>query len=470
MSARARALATRAMLPIAVALITALRLWIAGAGPDTDTDAYGHAMAGRFMLADPTDLQVHWVWLPLWHGVHALIAALGGGIAQARWLNVLLSLGAPFVLARMVRRRTGDEALGALAGALLALWPLGISLGQSGQPEPLFQLLVLGACAAWEEDHPISTGLLLAAASLCRYEAWVLPPVFLALWWRRRSARGLLAWALPGAAIVAWALVHWMGTGELLKFLRENREFARDAALRLGVPNDTLGQWLRSLVWYPITLPSQQLGLLGLFTAAGLVSWARGRRPLPGSLVASGLAIVVFLTYSWTRRLNLGLPRHFYALVPLYAAWTAIGVAEAARALARRYPRTDSWPIFPLVLLLLAARRTVPDARWHRWAHSAAFPAAQAAAGALRAARPTSADRIVCDPGMVEQLSGLPASLFVRRPVASLSPADAAALLGARPPGGRLFVLAAPADLAPLRPSARLLFEDPTEALLEIDR
>jgi hypothetical protein len=456
------------MLPLAVAAITALRLGILLAGPDTDTDAYGHAMAGRFMLADPTDLQVHWVWLPLWHAVHAALAALGGGIAQARLLDLVLSMAAPFVLARMLRRRTGDDLLAALAGALLALWPLGISLGQSGQPEPLFQLLVVGACAAWEEEASILAGALLAAAALCRYEAWVLPPVFLALWWRRRTARGALAWVLPGATIVAWCVLHWMGTGEVLKFLRENREFARDAADRLGVPNGTLGQTFRSLFWYPITQPVQQLRLFAVFTAAGAAACLRGRVRLPASLVATALTIVAFLTYGWVRRLNLGLPRHFYALVPFYAAVTAAGVVEAARALARRYPRTDSWPLAPLAALFLLAYRTVPDARWHRWAHATAFPAARAAAGALLAAHPVPADRIVCDRGMVEQLSGLPTTFFVRRPAASLTPADAVSLLATRPPAARLFVLAAPRDLDPLRPSARVLFEDPTEVVIEI--
>jgi hypothetical protein len=456
------------MLPLAVALVTALRLWIASAGPDTDTDAYGHAMAGRMMLRDPTDLQVHWVWLPLWHAIHAGIAAAGGGIAQARLLNIALSAIAPFVLARMLRRSTGDEALGSLAGALLALWPLGVSLGQSGQPEPLFQLLVLGACAAWQEDRPALAGSCLSAAALCRYEAWVLPPAFLALWWWRRSARGALAWLLPGATIIAWAVVHRTGTGEWLKFLRENREFAQDAARRLGVPGGSWSQGLRSVFWYPITLPRLQLGLLALFTLAGAVSMTRKQVRLPASLVATGLTILVFLTYGWVRRLNLGLPRHFYSLVPLYAAVTAAGVVAVARAVVRRYPRTDTWPLLPLAALLLAGQRTIPDARWNHWAHGAAFPAARAAAEALRAARPTPADRVLCDPGMIEQLSGLPTALFLRRPVASLTPADAARLLAGQPAGARLLVLGAPGDLAPLRPAARVLFEDASQALIEI--
>jgi hypothetical protein len=70
---------------------------------------------------------------------------------------------------------------------------------------------------------------------------------------------------------------------------------------------------------------------------------------------------------------------------------------------------------------------------------------------------------------MIEQLSGLPTSRFVRRPAASLSPPDAAALL-AEHPEGRLFVLGSPTDLAPLRPTSRLLHENTGQALIEILR
>src|SRR5579863_9341390 len=99
----------RARTPTLVALALAifvLALWrgvCVLAGPDIDTDAYAHHMIARAILADPRDLAVHWVWLPLFHYVQVPLVALGGTMTAVRWINVALSAALPLVLFGYVR-------------------------------------------------------------------------------------------------------------------------------------------------------------------------------------------------------------------------------------------------------------------------------------------------------------------------------------------------------------------------------
>src|ERR1035438_10455106 len=89
-----------AALAMAVA-VTALAAWRGACvltGPDVDTDAYAHHMIARAILADPRDLAVHWVWLPLFHYLQVPLVALGGTMNDVRWLNVLLAAAGPLPL------------------------------------------------------------------------------------------------------------------------------------------------------------------------------------------------------------------------------------------------------------------------------------------------------------------------------------------------------------------------------------
>src|SRR5580692_5844203 len=80
------------------------------AGPDIDTDAYAHHMIARQILADPGDLAVHWVWLPLFHYLQVPFVAAGGTMNGVRWANVLLSAVLPIVLFRYVRVSSARHA------------------------------------------------------------------------------------------------------------------------------------------------------------------------------------------------------------------------------------------------------------------------------------------------------------------------------------------------------------------------
>jgi hypothetical protein len=191
-------------------------------------------------------------------------------------------------------------------------------------------------------------------------------------------------------------------------------------------------------------------------------------------LLGASVAILVFLSYGWVQRLNLGLPRHFYALVPLYGTLTAAGLLALLRSEGLRGQerpllvalRQRERPLLFVALLVFFFTRTAPAARWSLQAHRGSFPAARASAAALRRAALTPEDRVACDLSSVELIGRIPRGLLVRRPAASLRPADGPSLA----PRGRLFVVARPRDVEALRPAARILHEDADEVVLEVQR
>ena len=193
-------------------VVTVVKLAIVFSGADYDGDAYAHAMAGRRMLLDPTDVTVHWVWLPLLHCLYSIATLAGSGLTALRVANALIGGASALVLVRILRDHLASagasppsispSAAGApsslagpdslvpwLAGALLALDPLGLWLGVTGQTEPLFQLLILLGCLACQHRSFVAAGALFAASALTRYEAWPLIPVLFWLALRPETPR-----------------------------------------------------------------------------------------------------------------------------------------------------------------------------------------------------------------------------------------------------------------------------------------
>ena len=124
-SALVRACEPLPVTALALALL-GLAAWRAAcvlAGPDIDTDAYAHHMIARAILADPHDLAVHWVWLPLFHYLQVPLVALGGTMNDVRWANVALVGGAarrPLRVRARAPRAPGRRRCAPSATALLA--------------------------------------------------------------------------------------------------------------------------------------------------------------------------------------------------------------------------------------------------------------------------------------------------------------------------------------------------------------
>lgn len=342
--------------------LVALAAWRAACvldGPDADTDAYAHHVIARAILADPRDLAVHWVWLPLFHYAQVPLVALGGTMDTVRWLNVALSAALPVVLYAYVRRtarsgasRTTPEATALVAALVAAACPIAMQMGTTAQPEPLFALLILGAAIAFERRRPAWTAALLGAAVLLRYEAWAALVAVAALlavepWWRRRKGlpaetharRAWIVVAVPVALILGWAALRAPVDGRWFGFLGQTRQFANDAThTRLGAARDAL--------YYPVWVPIRVMGAVLPLALFGVV---RTVRQQGARFVAVLLACLGFVSLSWVTRASLGLDRHFVCVVPLYATFAAQGAAVLADAVATgRHPASRRGPRRPI--------------------------------------------------------------------------------------------------------------------------
>lgn len=413
---------------LALALV-ALSAWRAAcilAGPDIDTDAYAHHMIARAILADPRDLAVHWVWLPLFHYAQVPLVALGGTLQDVRWTNLVLAAALPCVLYAYVVRtaRSGEsatrpEATALVAAVIAAACPIVMQMGTTGQPEPLFALLVLGVAIAFERRRIGWTATLLSAAVMLRYEAWAslaTVAAFLVVepWWRRR--RGLppephrwQAWAAVAAPvlfILAWAAARRPVDGQWFGFLRQTKEFANDAThARFGLASDVL--------YYPAYVAGRVMGAVLPLVPFGVV---RTVRQQGARFVLVLVACLGFVSLTWVTRSSLGLDRHFVCVVPLYAVFAAQGAAAIADFVARRTRRPVAGRAIAGVLAVaaLAGLCVELDVWMGFWRASIeqGWPERRAIAAYLRALprEPT----LYCDEATIEIPTGLDRRRFDR--------------------------------------------------------
>jgi hypothetical protein len=344
---------------LAIALV-ALGAWRAAcvvAGPDVDTDAYAHHMIARAILADPRDLAVHWVWLPLFHYLQVPLVALGGTMNDMRWINVALTAALPVALFAYVRRtaKSGESGMSAdatalLAGLFAAACPIAMQMGTTAQPEPLFALLMLGVAIAYERRRYGAAAAMLAAAVVLRYEAWATLATVAALaaaepWWRRRrglatEADGRRAWivvAAPVALILVWAVLRRPVDGRWFGFLRQTHEFAAGATHEETALDGGVLRLARDLLYYPLIVPMRVMGPCLPLVPFGFVRTVREQGARFVLVLASCLG---FVSLTWVMRSSLGLDRHFVVVVPLYAVFAAQGaasLADGATRLARRF-------------------------------------------------------------------------------------------------------------------------------------
>lgn len=453
---------------LATIVATLLRLRLAGAGPDVDADAFGHATIARRMLLEWRDITIHWVWLPLWHVVGAVGAATGHDLGLQRAVSMVASGVAPLALTALLRGRDRETYTPFLAGVLFALWPLHVVMGATAQPESTFQLIALLACLTWERKHPVTAGLLLGAAALLRYEAWVLPGVFFALWWTGgRERRGAWAWLIPGAAIAGWVLLHRAATGEWFWFLRENRQYVARAWRELRISERRPPSLRMGPLWYLVGVPWLSLGPALLFALPG-VPWVARRAPR--SLAAVGAALLAFLTLVWIARTNLGLARHFVVLVPLYATLVAAGMTAVAEAVARALGRPHLARAAAVGLCLAATQHVArgpleKQVRWTIRDSRRLYVQERAVAAVLRANLDDRA-RVFCDVRSLELFAQLPPWRFIRWRVSDVS--DFTLLVEASQ-RGRVLVVTAPERSTQLREGVQVLYRDATLVVLRRD-
>ncbi len=411
------------------------------AGPDVDTDAYAHHMIARAILADPRDLAVHWVWLPLFHYAQTPLVALGGTMNTVRWANVVLTAAVPWILFGYVRSTvrvdapaaawTNRDATALLAALLAAACPISMQMGTTAQPEPLFALLVLGVAITFQERRYAPAAALLGGAVMLRYEAWASLFVVAAavaldgLRARRHAqplalARALAVVAVPVALILAWAVLRRPVDGRWFGFLRQTREFATGATHTQTAFDGGFTGFLRDALYYPVSVPMRVFGPIALLVPFGI---ARTVREQGGRFVLILGACLGFISLTWVMRSSLGLDRHFVVVVPLYATFMAQGVAAiadgtawlagriAADALAVRIGRWLGGTVAIAIIATLAVELEVWMGFW-KGAIVQGWPDRMAMGAYLRSL--PSDTTIFCDEATMEILSGLDRRRFDR--------------------------------------------------------
>ena len=451
-----RALVVVALVVLATAAWRALLVTL---GPDPDSDAYGHHVIARHLLEHPSDDGVHWVWLPLFHWLQVPFIALGGTLQLLRWVNVAIWALVPLVLFAYLRasRSPSPPATAALAAVLAALCPIGMQMGTTAQPEPLFALVVLGFAFAFERERHVLAALLATVAVLLRYEAWAVVAVAGAVLVLGRRKRPLpwLSVVLPAAAVLGWALLRWPIDGRFFGFVLDTRKFANDA---LSTTSSFEAGWataLRDSLYYPYDVARRVYGLAILLAPLGL--WRLGRRH--PWLALSGAACLAFVTLVWLMRGSLGLDRHFVSIIPFYAAAMAIGaeaVADLARRLAKQGRERARTAAFGVVAL--AATASIGWGLWvwmghWRGAIEGGYRDRLAVAGYLRSL--PAEQPIFCDEATVEILSELDRRRFERR---SIDRRDIRAKIDAAVAEGEVYVVSWMGKLAPFRERGTIVF------------
>lgn len=321
-------------LALVIACAVLVRWWGIWGVVDVDTDAYGHAVVARRMIERPTDLTVHWVWLPLWHCVHALFELSGAGFEAVRALSFCASIATVALVFVCVYREFADgldpesdshAVLAAtVSSAAMAFAPQVIESAVSAEPEAIFALLVLGAFAALRWQHPWLAGTLLSLAALTRYEAWpLIVAVFVFDLWLRvlRAKPVTIAWLLPQASVALWCILHRWHSGQWFWFVRENRAFVARTLPRL-VP--VLPPIEQRAIWYPITIPQINWGWLSLLVSfLGFMVWLREKRWV---WVLAPAVIVSFVSVAWVCEQHLGLVRHAVSYLSFYAMAMGAGL------------------------------------------------------------------------------------------------------------------------------------------------
>lgn len=367
---------------LTVALAALRTIWILQV-PDVDMDAYGHFTIARSLCANPWNLAVHWVWLPLYHFLLTALACTQTKFVFARLLSTCAIAALPIATYYYDARGTAERKRTAFVAAIVcALTTIPNAIGVSAQQESLFSLAILAAAWAIDARRFYAAGALLAAACLIRYEAWgaaglvVAQPVLVRLtrciprapaWFRSLEPLHVAVALPPVAVIVAWIVLHRLVDGTWLGFLDElyRYTYAQRRLLSHGA--------LMDAVWFPILVPFIAFGPLVALAPFGVSRALQRGWILP-------IGIYGFLMTSYLGHGVLGGERYYGSLAPFICILMAHGSDRLARqAWLRRFAA-------PVLMATVIVATSVNFVRLRRAAHlqAAVLTAAEQRMNAVR--------------------------------------------------------------------------------------
>jgi hypothetical protein len=316
-----------------VLLVSIWQLYFIFNIPDIDTDAYVHHTIARQVIMSPKDLSIHWVWLPLFHYISAGVILLGAGMDTVRIINIFIWGAIPVILFFFLynRDRENNLLLAFLSSVFCSLFPIGILMGTTAQPEPLFALLILLFVVTASNNKFVLSSIFLTLACLLRYEAWAVLMAVFVLYINDiiKSKKiifdkRILNFLLPGIFILIWAVLREPFDGKLFGFLFQTQKFANDALQETNSFQGGILKIIRDFIHYPVVIPVLFTGINIIFAFFGFIPCLRKNK----WLMYSGISILAFITASWMFKSNLGLNRHFVSLIPLYTTMAAYGLIK----------------------------------------------------------------------------------------------------------------------------------------------
>jgi hypothetical protein len=299
-----------------------------------DTDAYVHHVIARQIIMSPKDLSIHWVWLPLFHYISAGAIILGAKMDAIRFANIFIWASVPVILFFFIYKQKIENNLltAFLSSILCALFPIGILMGTTAQPEPLFALLILLFVISVKYEKYIMSSIILSLACMLRYEAWAVLLIagilYLTDMIKSRKLlvnKRILIIIIPAIVIFFWAILREPFDGRLFGFLFQTQQFSNDA---LNESNSFRGGVLKvfyDIIFYPVFIPFLFTGINLLFIPFGIKKFYTSNK----WFLLTGAGILAFITFSWILKSNLGLNRHFVSLIPLYSTLTAYGIINS---------------------------------------------------------------------------------------------------------------------------------------------
>jgi 4-amino-4-deoxy-L-arabinose transferase-like glycosyltransferase len=362
--------------------------------------------------------------------VLASTSVLGEGPLGLRLPNALLG-AVVALLTALIARRLGGPMAGWVAGGLMALSTLAVSIDRVGKEDTLMLALALGAILCWlaSEDRPrlwIAVAALCGAAAAAKYEALPLLPALLVLGWARMGPRppaGARWWAGIGAAFLGTHLLlnpliatpeQWRFIGGFVSALLAGESppdgslIPTQGFLAAGELFDSKPAW-----YYPLYLVIKGQLAWVVAIAIGLAYLAARFRRYDRFLLLWALGYVALVSL-----VPFGFARYLAPALPALAIVGGIGVARILSGRRRAVVVTALTAFTAALAVPLAAALPYPtlyvnslgggsDQALHWTPNDAAGNLGMAEAVRIAEARvPEGARVAVVDPTLVDYLSG----------------------------------------------------------------
>ncbi len=341
----------------AAKLAVSLGVLALGFSAVSDDDYARVGIAQRFAETPHLDPSgTSWLPLPFW-AYGAALRAFGTGLGVARATALVLSAAGMMALWTAARWVGASRAGAVLAALVAAAFPWSAWLGAATVPEvPAAGLIVLGLAALAKHEPRVRLlgAAALAAACLCRYEAWPVAAAF-ALFsagdaYRARSSVHALAATIAISTMLFWTAHGALAHGDPLFFVR--RVTAYRDALGGGAP------FARRAAGPVIALfgEAPEISVSALVTLA----LARPVRTLARPAIAAS-SLLAFLVVG---EIGGGAPTHHAAraILPIWYLG-AVAIGEAAGRLASSAVLQRAAFTVPLALVTLAIVTRAPFPR-----------------------------------------------------------------------------------------------------------